>query len=819
MEEGIGSEGNHFVFSTKGSWAATQDDWSVLAAPPQRGSDGSYFTKTQKLGQVFVKIARGLLDEKTDILPVAREKCVDLLRDFAEQQNDMQGQVDEMLSGKTGVTRLANHLELAYRASYRRVLFCIDQYGVVSGIDYLVVLKAMAAHYPELSHDFPKLEHDIHPFDMLERPAVQQYGLAEVRPSYVKQLKYFCQTRAKYYFPPLVWLPEYQWSRTLVFDLLAGLTVGVFLVPQAMAYALLAGLPIEIGLYSCTIPVLMYALLGTSRQLAAGPFALVALLVNGAIVSLPPAANAAAQVAQNIQASVNLMLYVGLILTVLGIFRMGFISNFISKSFLAGFTSASGIIIQTGQLPGLLGEKVSANFSALSWIEQAIEVVRRLPTIFWPTLLTGLVTLVVVVVLEQLNKNKPIVVRGLTIPIPSALIVIVFGILISYLAGFQQIGIKLVGFIPPGFNKVSIPTFDDFSAQFVNAIIIALVVYLSSAAIAMRYADQHKYVIDSSQEQIALGISNIVGSFLSGFVVCGAMSRSAVANAAGARSGLFGIVTALIVILILLVATPVLFYLPSACLSAMIMVAAYGLWDFMLLIDLWRIRKMDFVVWMVSFLATLFLSASLGLLVALGFSIILVVYRASKPHIAILGRLPRTTVWRSVSRFPDALIISGLLVLRVDADFFFANIRFVHDTIVKLVEAEKSKVHVLLLDLSAVSDVDFSALTQLQQTVKWLQQQQIKLLATAVNGPVRDMLRRSGFLQLIGEENVYWLHADAARVAKELIRQNATVEPMEFEQGPDDYERTFSQYGSSGNSFTHAEKPAKRSESFWNRLI
>ncbi len=187
-----------------------------------------------------------------------------------------------------------------------------------------------------------------------------------------------------------------------------------------------------------------------------------------------------------------------------------------------------------------------------------IEIVRKLPTVHWPTLLVGLVTLAIVIGLEQINRSKPIVIKGTSVPIPSSLVVIVLGILISYLANFSGLGIKVVGFIPPGFNKVVIPSFDQFGSQFVNAIIISLIVFLSSASIAVRYADLHHYDIDSSQEQLALGFSNLAGAFLPGFVVCGAMSRSAVANAAGARSPLFGIFSALIVIIAILVATSIL---------------------------------------------------------------------------------------------------------------------------------------------------------------------------------------------------------------------------------------------------------------------
>ncbi len=216
----------------------------------------------------------------------------------------------------------------------------------------------MKIAYPTLLDDFPKCESDVNPIDLLEQHANVVYGPPPPILSYIQQIKMFFVTKGKMLLPPLIWIPEYDWKHTLFFDILAGLTIGVFLVPQAMAYAVLAGLPVEIGLYASTVPVLVYSILGTSRQMAVGPFALVALLVAGAISSLPPASNPANQVAQNIQASANLMLYVAVILIVFGILRLGFIANFISKAFLAGFTSASGIIIQTGQIPGLMGEKV-----------------------------------------------------------------------------------------------------------------------------------------------------------------------------------------------------------------------------------------------------------------------------------------------------------------------------------------------------------------------------------------------------------------------------------------------------------------------------
>jgi hypothetical protein len=390
---------------------------------------------------------------------------------FLKDARETHAQIEELAASKASATAKANTYELAYRAGYRRILFTIDQFCNSSDISDAAMLAKIEENYPGLYNDFPKARHDIHPFDCLESSANVVYGPPKPDPSYLRQLQAFCIENGKSYFPPLIWVPKYD-PRTLLFDILAGLTVGVFLVPQGMAYALLAGLPVEIGLYASTVPVLIYAFLGTSRQMAVGPFALVALLVNSALLSIPPVPGATPEeaAAALIQSSVNLMLYVGLILLAFGICRLGFISNFISKSFLAGFTSASGILIQTTQIPKLLGQKVDPDFSTFNWILQCAEIVRKLPTVFWPTLLVGFVSLVVVLIFQQLNKRKPIKIKGLTIPLPAALIVIIFGILISFLADFEGIGIQIVGTIPAGFNAISIPSFDQFGAQFVNAI-------------------------------------------------------------------------------------------------------------------------------------------------------------------------------------------------------------------------------------------------------------------------------------------------------------------------------------------------------------
>lgn len=832
MMDGVGHEGNHFHFDeAQRVWQSVDDDeeavgWAELSSHSQPVMVSDAYAKTCTLSILFADLARQLLLDRVHDEDL-HQQCINVIDTLERSQRVSEQQIAQMrVKYEAGAAAMANSLELAYRAGYRAVMFAIDQFAFTSGIPYREILELLAEQYPSVYTDFPKIEHDAHPFDRLERRAADHYhDLDASSPSYWKRLKNFCIANGKNYFPPLIWVPTYS-LRTLLYDILAGLTVGVFLVPQGMAYAALAGLPVEIGLYASTIPVLVYALLGTSRQMAVGPFALIALLVNAALQSLPvPTGTEAQQAAFLLQASVDLMLYVGLVLTIFGILRLGFISNFISKSFLAGFTSASGLLIQTSQIPKFLGEKVPSGFSSQMFVIQWVQIVQGLPSINWVTLVTGIVTLIVVLFFQVFNKKYPIKIGPLKIPFPSALLVIIVGILVSFLADFDGKGVSVVGYIPPGFNALSLPTFNNFGNLFVNAIIIALIVYLSSAAITLKYSEQHDYDADPNQEQIAMGVANIVGSFFSGFVVSGAMSRSAVANDAGARSPVFGIATAIVVIIILVVATPVLFFLPSTCLSALILVAAYGLWDFMLLLDLWRIRKLDFIVWWVAFLCTLLIGASIGLLIALAFSIIVVVYQASTPHVAVLGRLPRSSVWRNVRRFPDAIVVSGLLVLRIDANFFFANVRFIHQTIIRLILAEPKRVYVLLLDLSPVGDIDFSAVTELQKTIKYLRARDTTLMATAVNGIVRDMLRKSGFIKLIGEENVFWLHQDAVKEAKKIInRKMEAARAARREQGlppeDDDFATnvTLSHFGGPQRVFKSPERQ-KEHQSFWQKLI
>ncbi|NNE13031.1 MAG: solute carrier family 26 protein [Ilumatobacter sp.] len=532
--------------------------------------------------------------------------------------------------------------------------------------------------------------------------------------------------------PTLERLPAAGWAgdldrRAVRADLAAGLTIAAMLVPQAMAYALLAGLPPEVGLYASIVPLVVYALLGTSRQLAVGPVAIVSLLTATALAPLHEQGTAG-----YLGAAALLAVMVGVVHLVLGVGRLGFVVNFLSHSVLVGFTAAAAIIIGFSQVKHVLGVDVPRREH---FVETVTEVVAVADQAHGPTVALGAAAIVVLLVMKRFVRQ-----------IPSALAVVVLSVLAVELFGLDERGVRTVGEIPAALPSFAVPDLDRglIGNLATSALVITLVGFMESIAVAKVYARRHRYDVDANQELIGLGAANVASGLFGGYPVTGGFSRTAVNDAAGARTPLASIVTAVIVLFTVLFLTPLLASLPQAALGAIIIVAVLNLIDVAEMRHVARVKRSDLIGLGVAFTATLTLGIELGILVAVVASMLVVFARMSRPHVAQLGRIPDTTSYRNVERFPAATTVAGIRVVRIDAALSFANAEFVKRLLLDEAEALDEPPHALVVDASGINDVDATGAATLTEVIDELEEGPITLHLCDVKGPVRDVLRRSG---------------------------------------------------------------------------
>lgn len=538
---------------------------------------------------------------------------------------------------------------------------------------------------------------------------------------------------------------------TVVSDLGAGLAVGAMLVPQGMAYALLAGLPPEAGLYASTVPLLLYAIFGTSRQLAVGPVAIVSLLSATALAGVADEGSAG-----YIAAAGVLALLVGAIHIVLGVARLGFLTRLLSHPVLVGFTSAAALIIGASQVKHLLGVSLDndEHFHETVW-----ELVQKVGDAHGLTLVVGLGAMLVMV---GLRRWLPV--------IPGALAAVVVTTLASVLWDLESRGVKVVGDIPHGLPPFTAP--DDLGAigtLLPAAVVITLVGYMESIAVAKVYARRNRYDLDANRELIGLGAANVGAGLFGGFPVTGGFSRTAVNAEAGARTKLAPIVTAGVVALVIVALTPLFEQLPSATLGAIVVVAVAKLFD---LAEISRIRKLktaDFVTLVVAFAATLAFGVEIGIGIAVAASVVAVAARMMTPHTAELGRLPGTTLYRNVDRFPEAERVPGVAIIRFDVSLSYLNVEFMKRRVQRLVGEAGPDLRAIVIDASGVNDIDTSALEAVTELVVDLAEDDIEVHLAAAKGPVRDILMRSGAYQDLGDH----VHADVLDAVTALAPQAA----------------------------------------------
>ncbi|WP_069132054.1 SulP family inorganic anion transporter [Rhodohalobacter halophilus] len=534
-------------------------------------------------------------------------------------------------------------------------------------------------------------------------------------------------------------------------DLNAGVTVGIMLIPQGMAYAILAGLPPVYGLYASIIPLVIYALFGTSRQLAVGPVAMVSLLVVAGVGEFAEVGSA-----RFIQLAILTALGVGLVQFLMGLFRMGFLVNFLSHPVLSGFTSAAALIIGASQIKNLTGLDLPRTNQVQ---EIAIETFRRFTEIEPITAAIGIGSIAAIVLIRKWKRT-----------FPSALVVVVVGTVITALFGLNQHGVAIVGDIPTGLPEFSLEFLNLSDARILlpTVLIISLVSYMESIAVAKAIANKHGYKVDANKELIALGAANIGGSFFQAFPTTGGFSRTAVNDQSGANTTIASIISAVIIALTVLFLTPLFYYLPSAVLAAIIMVAVAGLFDSSEMKHLWKTDKRDLAMLLVTFVATLALGIEEGIAIGVLLSLILVIYSSTKPHSTELGHLGETQNYRNIHRYTEAVVEDDILIYRFDSSLYFANAENFQDTLYANMDRHGDDLKLVILDASAINSIDSTGKHVLMEVVKDLKEKGVELFIAGAIGPVRDKLKTCGLQEAMGDDHFFFDVSDAVSYYKEV---------------------------------------------------
>ncbi len=532
-----------------------------------------------------------------------------------------------------------------------------------------------------------------------------------------------------------------------------------------MAYALLAGLPPEVGLYAATIPVIVYAFFGTSRQLAVGPVAIVSLLTASALAPLVEEGSAG-----YLGAAALLALMVGIVHLVLGAGRLGFLVNFLSHSVLVGFTAAAAIIIGFSQAKHLFGISTERKDH---FYETVLEVLDKLGDTNTTTLVLGSTALVALFALKKLLPG-----------VPAALVVVVGSILAVEGLDLEARGVKVVGDIPDSLPAFGIPDFDGslVGSLIGTAFVITLVGFMESIAVAKVYARRHRYEVEPNAELVGLGAANVAAGLFGGYPVTGGFSRTAVNDTAGARTPLASLITAGIVLVTIAFLTPLLASLPNAALGAIIIMAVIGLIDVAEMRHIAAVKKSDLIGLGVAFFATLILGIELGIVVAVVASMLVVFARMSMPHTAVLGHVDGTTSYRNVDRFPEARTVDGVTIVRIDAALSFVNALNLKRLLIRYADELETVPRTLVLDASGINDVDATGAEMLAEVITELDEREVALHLTDVKGPVRDVLRRAGIWDRLGAR-VHTCTHDAVDAARPPATSGASASTSEATTG------------------------------------
>ena len=550
------------------------------------------------------------------------------------------------------------------------------------------------------------------------------------------------QRQLERHVPMLTWAKTYN-KDTLTSDAVAAIIVTIMLIPQSLAYALLAGLPAEMGLYASILPLVAYAIFGTSRALAVGPVAVVSLMTAAAIGNLGLSTPAEIAIAAGTLAFIS-----GVILAVLGVLRLGFLANFLSHPVIAGFITASGVLIATSQLKHILGIQAGGD-NLVELIHSLFENQHATNPI---TMAIGLIT---VAFLFWVRKGlKPVLLSfGLKPRLADILAkagpvgAVVATTLVVFVFDLEHKGVKIVGDVPTGLPPLTLPSFSPslWGQLFISALLISIIGFVESVSVASTLAAKKRQRIIPDQELVGLGASNIASAISGGYPVTGGFARSVVNFDAGSETPAAGAFTAIGIGLAALLLTPLLYFLPKATLAATIIVAVLSLVDFSILKKTWSYSKVDFAAVFATIVLTLGMGVEVGVSAGVILSVGLFLYKTSKPHVAEVGLVPNTQHFRNINRH-NVETHPSVVTLRIDESLYFANASFLQDLVYDRIACDQPIRHIVLM-CSAVNEIDMSALESLEAINLRLKDLGIKLHMSEVKGPVMDRLKRSHFLE------------------------------------------------------------------------
>ncbi|XP_049373797.1 sulfate transporter 1.3-like [Solanum verrucosum] len=566
-------------------------------------------------------------------------------------------------------------------------------------------------------------------------------------------------------FPILEWGRSYNLSK-FKGDLISGLTIATLCIPQDIGYAKLANLDPQFGLYSSFVPPLVYAFMGSSRDIAIGPVAVVSLLLGS---MLQQELDPVKQKHEYQRLAFTATFFAGITQFVLGFFRLGFLIDFLSHAAIVGFMGGAAITISLQQLKGLLGIKK---------FTKKTDIVSVMKSVFaaahhgwnWQTIVIGLSFLAFLLIAKFIGKKHK---KFFWVPAIAPLISVILSTFFVFIFHAEKHDVQIVRHIDQGINPPSLNEIY-FSGEYLTkgfkiGVIAGLIALTEAVAIGRTFAAMKDYSLDGNKEMVALGTMNIVGSMTSCYVATGSFSRSAVNYMAGCRTAVSNIVMSCVVLLTLELITPLFKYTPNAILASIIISAVIGLIDIDAMTLLYKIDKFDFVACMGAFLGVVFQSVEIGLLIAVAISFAKILLQVTRPRIVVLGKVPRTRVYRNIQQYPESTKVPGVLIVRVDSAIYFSNSNYMKDRILRwltdedeiLKETNQQKIQYLIVEMSPVTDIDTSGIHSLEDLYKSLQKRNVELVLANPGTMVIDKLHASGLADMIGEDKIFLTVADA----------------------------------------------------------